>query len=346
MGIAEPTGPLWAAVKAVYDPWPADDEAVAAQVAGAWRNGGTVLGQGADQTTQAGDASLAAWPDVAGEEFHGRVGTFAADTGRLQQYVANRAAHAEYYGAELAAVKNAIVNTIAQNEATWLNDPQLAAGGPAARNAFAAQIATSLQAMVAERAAALRAYPVDSPGAAPLAPGQEPPPIRRGLTPAEIAIASRVFGNSLDLSQITITDDGLLADLDRNARATPGLVTFPAGTLSQNTNTLRFERWLIHELTHQWQYQHGAEITNLLPAAIAGSYDYGGPEGLAQAAAEGRSFLSFSTEQQGDIIADYYIRSRDEELPEGDPYLQYANYVRSQPVGKDLYLGLPKEPQN
>ncbi|MDG4831819.1 hypothetical protein O7627_21295 [Solwaraspora sp. WMMD1047] len=341
MGIPEPTGSLWAAVKAVYDPWPADDEVDAAEVAGAWRTGGTVLGEGANRAGQAGDASLAAWPDLAGEEFHGRVGTFAADTGRLQQYVANRAAHAEYYGAELTAVKNAIINTIAQNENTWLNDPQLAAGGPAARTAFATQIATSLQAMVAERAAALRAYPVDSPGAAPLAAGQEPPPIRRGLTPAEIAIARRVFGDSLDLSLIMVTDDGLLADLDDRARATPGWVTFPAGTLSQDTNNLNFQHWLIHELTHQWQYQHGANILNLLPHAIVGNYDYGGPAGLAQAAAEGRGFLSFNYEQQGDIVADYYALSRRGELPADSPYLQYVNYVRSVPPGEQVIYGFP-----
>src|SRR5688572_26080739 len=79
VGIPEPAGPLWAAVKAVYNPWPADDEGAAAEVSGAWRSANTVLAQGTEGAARAGAASLAAWRDAAGEQFHGRVGTFAAD---------------------------------------------------------------------------------------------------------------------------------------------------------------------------------------------------------------------------------------------------------------------------
>ena len=165
MAIPEPAGPLWDAVKAVYDPWPADDEAVAAELSGAWRSGGTVLAQGAQEAARAGEVSLAAWPDAAGAQFHGRVGRFAADMGMLEQSVAGRAAHADYYGAELASAKNAIVDTIARNEAGFaeFDNPQLGAAAPAMRAAFVAEIATCLQAMIGEKAAALRAYPADGP---------------------------------------------------------------------------------------------------------------------------------------------------------------------------------------
>lgn len=349
MGIPEPAGPLWAAVKAVYDPWPADDEGAAAEVAGAWRSGNTVLAQGAAEATRAGDASLAAWRDAAGEQFHSRVGTFAADLGRLQQNVAGRAAQADYYSAELASAKKAIVDTVAKNENAYaqLNNPQLGAAAPAMRTAFVTQIATSLQAMIAEKAAALRAYPADALPAAQFA-GDQPAPgpekINRPLTQAEAAIAREVFGESLDLGPIRITDDGPVADLaglDGRPRATPGLISFPPGTLSGNVNTPYFRETLVHELTHQWQYQHGATVAfDLLPDALDGEYDYGDVEGLSAALAEGKPFLEFTYEQQGAIVQDYYRLNTSGQIPPGSPYLEYIRQVQAAYPNFDIIHGL------
>jgi len=77
--------------------------------------------------------------------------------------------------------------------------------------------------------------------------------------------------------------------------------------------------WLIHELTHAWQYQHFgwaylaqalAEQARLGPRA----YDYGGETGLRTAHAAGHGLAHFKREQQADIARDFYItlkRGRD-----------------------------------
>jgi hypothetical protein len=196
--------------------------------------------------------------------------------------------------------------------------------------------------MIAEKAAALRAYSAESPAPDLFAGPQlaDPPPVRRGLTPAETAIAREVFGDSLDVSNLVVTDDGFLTEVDpTNAKALPGLITFPAGTLSGNTDSPRFRQWLVHELTHEWQYQHGASLVDTAVAAYNADYDYGGPAGLAEANLAGRGLLSFNFEEQADIVADYYA------LPDNDPaavhYQPYIDFVRGTAPGEQNIFGFP-----
>lgn len=71
--------------------------------------------------------------------------------------------------------------------------------------------------------------------------------------------------------------------------------------------------WLIHELTHVWQYQKlGWRYLFLaLQAQIregAAAYHFGGEGGLIQALNQGRKFTDFNLEQQGDIARYYYER--------------------------------------
>ncbi|HLF25934.1 MAG TPA: hypothetical protein VJG32_06335 [Anaerolineae bacterium] len=71
--------------------------------------------------------------------------------------------------------------------------------------------------------------------------------------------------------------------------------------------------WLIHELTHAWQFQHMGWLY-LLRALLAqlgpNPYNFGGLDGLRTARDNGATFLSFNPEQQGDITRLYYIRLR------------------------------------
>jgi len=64
--------------------------------------------------------------------------------------------------------------------------------------------------------------------------------------------------------------------------------------------------WLIHELTHVWQYERMGAIymAKAIHAQDNAGYDYGGVEALEENAGEG--MLAFNLEQQGDIIRDYY----------------------------------------
>ena len=90
--------------------------------------------------------------------------------------------------------------------------------------------------------------------------------------------------------------------------------------------------WLIHELTHAWQYQHIGwryifqaiwvqfRLKNLV-------YDLPDPDTLIQMHAEGRTFFSFSVEQQGDLTRLYYYAQRNPKQANYS-FEAYALYVR------------------
>ena len=80
--------------------------------------------------------------------------------------------------------------------------------------------------------------------------------------------------------------------------------------------------WLMHELTHQWQYQHFGMVY-LLQAVLAPTYVYCRPgetptAALARCTARGWTFANFNREQQGDIVRDYYFALRAAQQPGGD----------------------------
>lgn len=178
MAIPEPTGPLWAAVKAIYDPWPLDAEESATDLARAWRQGGTAMGAAAQRMTLAGAAAHVAWGDVAGAAFDVAVRARAGAIGALAPRMELAAGRSETYASELVGAKTDIVTTIAANSATYvlLGNPLLGPVGPALQLRFAMATATALQGMIEARAATLRAgtvtpapppEPVPPPGPAP-----------------------------------------------------------------------------------------------------------------------------------------------------------------------------------
>jgi hypothetical protein len=67
--------------------------------------------------------------------------------------------------------------------------------------------------------------------------------------------------------------------------------------------------YLIHELTHCWQYKRGIGIEVVI-GAIRKEYPYGDEEGLKKARTAGKRFTDFNTEQQGDIILRDYYKKR------------------------------------
>jgi hypothetical protein len=69
--------------------------------------------------------------------------------------------------------------------------------------------------------------------------------------------------------------------------------------------------WLIHELTHAWQYQRLGWRYLRLALTVqlrrrAGAYDFGGEAGLVESYNRGRKLADFNLEQQGDITRTYY----------------------------------------
>lgn len=128
---------------------------------------------------------------------------------------------------------------------------------------------------------------------------------KRGLTSNEKTEAQKVFGSSLDYAAVKIAEAPIMA-IGENARTPFDTIYFPPGTAKMAFAD--FMPWLIHELTHAWQYQHGVSVVTKLFWALHGAkaYDYGGETGLRAAASAGKHFTDFQTEQQGDILRDYY----------------------------------------
>jgi hypothetical protein len=127
----------------------------------------------------------------------------------------------------------------------------------------------------------------------------------RPLTAAERDAARTVFWGALRMDGVTISESTVIA-LGGYARTIPDHIYFPKGSFDESG----FVPWLIHELTHVWQYQRGAPVGNVIVSAFRGHYDYGGEEGLRRAWADGDNFADFGFEQQGDILQHYFERVR------------------------------------
>jgi hypothetical protein len=90
---------------------------------------------------------------------------------------------------------------------------------------------------------------------------------------------------------------------------------FPVRLLSTNVpaDNPEFYKlpWLMHELTHAWQYQHmgWGYLLKALGTQIrhgAAAYNFGGEEGLLERRLEGWAFNNFNLEEQGEIASSYY----------------------------------------
>jgi hypothetical protein len=173
----------------------------------------------------------------------------------------------------------------------------------------------------------------------------------RALTENELAQAAMVFETGVNLDRIRISENSTWTNLpprlaawlrrqappqSNNAITFGNHLHFP---LPLNTSQAAIERgelidmaWLIHELTHAWQFQHLG--WRYLPQALlvqirlgSKAYDYGGAEGLRLAAAASKSWGTFNPEQQGDIARDFYTRLMHAERV--SEYLPYVDVLRN-----------------
>ena len=85
--------------------------------------------------------------------------------------------------------------------------------------------------------------------------------------------------------------------------------------------------WLMHELTHAWQYQHDGIIYLYQAVFKSPTYRYA-PDGkqgeaLKGFSKEGKVFRDFNREQQGDIVRDYYYYLvQNADVSAWEPYLK------------------------
>jgi hypothetical protein len=150
----------------------------------------------------------------------------------------------------------------------------------------------------------------------------------RPLNPIELGEVQQVFGSGLDVSRVRVSEGGDVSNwlgrigayFRRTAPAQLNAVTvgntsrFPVRLVtfdSSNPLWLRDMGWLMHELTHQWQYQH-VGMGYLNQAIFAPTFAYApagvsANEALKAFSQAGRHFKDFNREQQGDIVRDYYF---------------------------------------
>ena len=157
---------------------------------------------------------------------------------------------------------------------------------------------------------------------------------RRKLSPHESFEAQLVFGASVVYERVAIVEDvawpnwaGRIGSwLSRaeapknNAVALGNKLYFPKRLQTDNpadpVGSLTNMAWLIHELTHVWQYQHFGLV--YLPQVIwahirdrSEAYNYGFEAGLRKALARGGRLENFNREQQGEIARHYYYRLKE-----------------------------------
>ncbi|CAG0927749.1 hypothetical protein TFLX_00591 [Thermoflexales bacterium] len=167
----------------------------------------------------------------------------------------------------------------------------------------------------------------------------------RALRAEELAEVEKVFSTGLDVMRVRINEGSsfpnLIGRIGAKLRGTPppehNAITlgntcyFPiALTTPEPAHPLwlRDMGWLMHELTHTWQYQHDG-IRYLFEAIFKSpTYQYA-PAGQSQADAlkdfcqAGKVFRDFNREQQGDIVRDYYFFLRqDRDVSAWDAYLK------------------------
>jgi hypothetical protein len=149
----------------------------------------------------------------------------------------------------------------------------------------------------------------------------------RSLTEFEIRQAKIVFKSALKYAKVTIEDGSMKArfmSLGGYARTLGNTIYFPAGQS-------RDMPFMIHELTHVWQYQKmGVSSTfKCLWAQATAGYKYI-PKGtkdpdqyMLRQRGRGKTLYSYNLEQQGDILEHFYDRRR-----RGQPVIGYQLFAR------------------
>ena len=171
-------------------------------------------------------------------------------------------------------------------------------------------------------------------------------PIVRQLSTWEIQEARRVFLDQIDYDAVRVHECTAWPDqINRigtwikrmpppnrhNAITLGNHCYFPVPLLKEpvapDDGRLELFSWLIHELTHVWQYQkmgwrYLALAMNAQIREGAEAYKFGHESGLMEAFAQGCQFSDFNPEQQGDIARYYYERiARGQDILAWKPFI-------------------------
>ena len=127
-------------------------------------------------------------------------------------------------------------------------------------------------------------------------------PRSRPLTEAEIAMASRLFGDAIDYRRVRIHGRRYMPLQPKNCCMTPnGSMYFHRSCFLPDYTRADpcAIHWFMHEMVHVWQHQLGYPVRLRGAIRIGLSYDYTlRPE---------RTLADYNMEAQGDLLADYFV---------------------------------------
>jgi hypothetical protein len=133
-------------------------------------------------------------------------------------------------------------------------------------------------------------------------------PAGRGLTDAETAELRKVYGNSMDLSQIRIKEGNIGLNNLMAPHTVGNTIYLPKDSYKNGGTNL-----LVHEAAHSWQYQNGgtdyigASLWNQLKGSLSSgsrneAYEYDEP------IKAGKSWAQLNPEQQASVLDTAYSR--------------------------------------
>ena len=137
----------------------------------------------------------------------------------------------------------------------------------------------------------------------------------RALTPGEIALCQRVFGQLIDYSRVSIMNHPYLPWQPAHILMAPQgyiHVRDPLYREDYSQAPLAFQAVLIHEMTHI--YQHQQQINVLLKGALLQTAFYlsaGQYNPYRYQLIPGKPFFAYNIEQQGDIARDIFLNKMD-----------------------------------
>ncbi len=145
----------------------------------------------------------------------------------------------------------------------------------------------------------------------------------RRLTAGEAALARDVFGAGLDFGRVRLVMD---APTGGWAIALFGLILFPRTVEDFATEPMHAQAWLVHELTHAWQFQTRPlwTLASWAGAAISGGY-------LTRRAylyALPIDWNGMNLEQQAKAVEHRFLLTRGlrtKDMPEGADLAAYAS---------------------
>lgn len=129
----------------------------------------------------------------------------------------------------------------------------------------------------------------------------------RNLTPAEIALATKIYKTSIDYAKVKVHDAKYSAIQPSNSGMTPkgeiyinGVYRADYGTASAN-----LKAFFIHEMAHVYQYQLNIldPITAAIGASIKNAFNY--DKAYFYTLDAKKDLLDYGIEQQAQMIEDY-----------------------------------------